>query len=157
MVLPGCSNEVASEVALVWEGYMGANTPAMLFRNAVNLEVCSSERREVLSTGLYTLVDVHCRTCCAHLGWKYITAARPVSRSWGRVDRVGEEAPWGCMTMASWGVVQQGCGECVAPTMYAMFYPACGCRIRSTRRALFFCKLRSSSGYQASRRNGAEL
>lgn len=75
-----CQCDVSSERSLVWEGYMGVSTPALLFRTAVNVHACGSKREEVLSTGRYTLVDVACRGCSTRLGWRYLTAARPEQR-----------------------------------------------------------------------------
>ncbi|CAD7695023.1 unnamed protein product [Ostreobium quekettii] len=70
------SVEVASGSSLIWEGFMAAQQPAYLFRNTVNMEACSPEREQLLSTGHYTLVDVRCRSCCTPLGWRYIKASR---------------------------------------------------------------------------------
>ncbi|PRW59182.1 yippee-like protein [Chlorella sorokiniana] len=75
-----CGADTASESGLLWEGFMGACTPALLFRNAVNIEPCGSERQEVLSTGRYTLLDVQCRCCRVPIGWRYITADSPDQR-----------------------------------------------------------------------------
>lgn len=73
-ICANCSSDVASSSALIWEGYMGIQQPAYLFRETVNVGPCSSEREERLATGVYTLVDVQCQ-CCSHvLGWKYIRA-----------------------------------------------------------------------------------
>ena len=70
------SCEVAEEQSVVWEGFMGsAQNPAYLFKSAINVEPCSSRpREELLSTGGYVLVDVHCRGCSTVLGWQYIAA-----------------------------------------------------------------------------------
>lgn len=62
-----CHCDVTSEDTLIWEGFMGASTPALLFRRAVNVEVCGGKRDECLSTGRYTLIDVRCRGCCTVL------------------------------------------------------------------------------------------
>lgn len=43
------------------------------------MEQCGAERRERLSTGRYTLIDISCRGCCSKLGWHYLAAASPVS------------------------------------------------------------------------------
>lgn len=75
-----CGADTASESGLLWEGFMGACTPALLFRNAVNIEPCGVERQEVLSTGRYTLLDVQCRCCRVPIGWRYITADAPDQR-----------------------------------------------------------------------------
>lgn len=71
-----CGLDVASEQSLVWEGYMGANIPAFLFRKGINVEPCGALRQESLSTGNYTIVDVRCRSCCAVLGWQYVQAEK---------------------------------------------------------------------------------
>jgi hypothetical protein len=79
-------SDVASEGALIWEGFMGLQTPALLFRTTVNLAAppACGERREQLSTGVYKLQDVACRACCAVLGWKYLEAERVVRHAVGR-------------------------------------------------------------------------
>lgn len=59
-----CGCDIASERVLVWEGFMGASTPALLFRDAVNVEASQELREERLSTGRYMLVDVS-----AAAGW----------------------------------------------------------------------------------------
>lgn len=69
-----CECDVACYSSLIWEGFMGAQQPAYLFRATVNLEPCSSHRQEALSSGTYTLVDVSCRCCAQQLGWQYIQA-----------------------------------------------------------------------------------
>lgn len=51
-----------------------AQNPAYLFKAAVNVDPCSARREEVLTTGGYVLVDVHCRSCNTVLGWQYIAA-----------------------------------------------------------------------------------
>lgn len=45
--LPLClrSRDVASDKAIVWEGYMSARRPARLFRDTVNTDRCSVERQ----------------------------------------------------------------------------------------------------------------
>ena len=53
---------------------MGVAVPALLLRTAVNVEPSSPTRTEQLSTGVYRLVDVRCRSCHTHLGWKYLAA-----------------------------------------------------------------------------------
>ncbi len=73
-----CSCDVASSTALLWEGIMGSRQPAVLLRETVNVERCGEERRERLSTGRYTLVDISCRGCYKKLGWHYLCAATPV-------------------------------------------------------------------------------
>ena len=57
---------------------MGSRQPAVLLREIVNVERCGEERRERLSTGRYTLVDISCRGCCKKLGWHYLCAISPV-------------------------------------------------------------------------------
>jgi len=42
-----CGCDIASEGQMLWEGFMGANQPAMLFRSAINLAPCSAKREEV--------------------------------------------------------------------------------------------------------------
>ena len=73
------SCDIASTGALLWEGIMGSRQPAVLLRETVNVERCGEERRERLSTGRYTLVDIACRGCCKQLGWHYLCAVTPVS------------------------------------------------------------------------------
>lgn len=51
-----------------------AQNPAYLFKSAINVEPCSPRRDELLSTGGYILVDVHCRGCNTVLGWQYVAA-----------------------------------------------------------------------------------
>lgn len=51
-----------------------AQNPAYLFKTAINVEPCSPSREELLSTGGYVLVDVHCRGCNTILGWQYVAA-----------------------------------------------------------------------------------
>eukprot|EP00877_Chromochloris_zofingiensis_P005580 jgi/Chrzof1/15022/Cz09g24090.t1 len=70
-----CRADVASSTALIWEGYMGSQQPALLFKQVVNVDPYSSHREERLSTGLYVLVDVECRRCCTPLGWRYVKAS----------------------------------------------------------------------------------
>ncbi|KAL4519537.1 hypothetical protein Ndes2526B_g01875 [Nannochloris sp. 'desiccata'] len=69
-----CGLDVAGEESLVWEGIMGSNHPALLFRRSVNLDSFGPKREECLSTGKYVLQDVACRACSANLGWKYVHA-----------------------------------------------------------------------------------
>jgi len=69
-----CGVDVASESLVVWEGFMGTNVPALLFRTSVNVDFCGQRRAELLSTGRYVLVDVKCRCCGAQLGWRYLEA-----------------------------------------------------------------------------------
>ena len=57
---------------------MGSQQPALLLRETVNVERCGEERRERLSTGRYTLVDISCRGCYKQLGWHYLCAVTPV-------------------------------------------------------------------------------
>lgn len=70
----GCGCDIASERHLLWEGFMGQCTPALLFRCSVNLAPCGPKREEMLSTGRYSLADVHCHVCRVPLGWKYLWA-----------------------------------------------------------------------------------
>ena len=54
---------------------MGQDTPAILFRlttDAVNPE--PDARDEYLTSGRYTLTNVHCRRCGSELGWRYLAA-----------------------------------------------------------------------------------
>ena len=74
----GCRADVASQRRLLWEGYMGVQEPALLFRTAVNLERASKLREELLSTGCYVLADVTCRACLSPLGWSYLHASNEV-------------------------------------------------------------------------------
>lgn len=46
-VCSACGCDIASEASLLWEGYMGACTPALLFKRAVNVEPSAAERQEV--------------------------------------------------------------------------------------------------------------
>ena len=57
---------------------MGSRQPAVLLRDTVNVEQCGDERKERLSTGRYTLVDISCRGCYKKLGWHYLAATSPV-------------------------------------------------------------------------------
>ena len=74
-----CSCDIASSSALLWEGIMGSRQPAVLLRETVNVEQCGEQRKERLSTGRYTLVDIKCRGCSKKLGWHYLEARSPVS------------------------------------------------------------------------------
>jgi len=60
---------------------MGSRQPAVLLRETVNVEQCGEERKERLSTGRYTLVDINCRGCSKKLGWHYLEAVSTVSLS----------------------------------------------------------------------------
>lgn len=60
---------------------MGSRQPAVLLRETVNVETFGEERKERLSTGRYTLIDVSCRGCYKKLGWHYLAAVSPVSLS----------------------------------------------------------------------------
>ena len=83
---------------------MGSRQPAVLLRETVNVDQCGEERKERLSTGRYTLVDITCRGCSKKLGWHYLEAVNPVSRSTpipthtqadsGLMDTV---YPWRCL------------------------------------------------------------
>ncbi|KAL4425643.1 hypothetical protein ABPG75_009659 [Micractinium tetrahymenae] len=70
----GCGCDIASEKHLLWEGFMGHSTSALLFRCSVNLAPCGNKREEMLTTGRYTLADMHCHVCQVPLGWKYLSA-----------------------------------------------------------------------------------
>ena len=59
------SCDIASEGRLLWEGFMGACTPALLFRQAVNLEPSSAKRHEVGEAG-------------AGLGWACLAMPPPL-------------------------------------------------------------------------------
>ncbi|CAK0748600.1 hypothetical protein CVIRNUC_001845 [Coccomyxa viridis] len=72
-----CSCDIASSSSLLWEGIMGSRQPAVLLRDTVNVEQCGDERKERLSTGRYTLVDISCRGCYKKLGWHYLAATSP--------------------------------------------------------------------------------
>ena len=74
-----CSCDIASSSALLWEGIMGSRQPAVLLRETVNVETFGGERKEHLSTGRYTLINVSCRGCYEKLGWHYLAAVSPVS------------------------------------------------------------------------------
>lgn len=41
-----CRADVASSTALIWEGYMGSQQPALLFKQVVNVDPYSSHREE---------------------------------------------------------------------------------------------------------------
>lgn len=58
---------------------MAHQTPAYLFRSTVNVEAFAPERQEQLSTGMYILADVRCRSCFTPFGWRYISALSEVS------------------------------------------------------------------------------
>ncbi|KAK9806862.1 hypothetical protein WJX72_005266 [[Myrmecia] bisecta] len=70
-----CGCDLACSSALIWEGVMGPLQPAFLFRATLNINTCSEQRQQRLSTGTYTLVDVACRCCDTALGWKYLNAS----------------------------------------------------------------------------------
>jgi len=53
---------------------MGQRKPAYLCREIINVVPIGSERKEKLSTGEYTLINVECRFCGNLLGWKYLSA-----------------------------------------------------------------------------------
>lgn len=76
-----CSCDIASSSALLWEGIMGSRQPAVLLRETVNVETSGEERKERLSTGRYTLINVSCRGCYKKLGWHYLAAFSPVCLS----------------------------------------------------------------------------
>ena len=61
--------------ALVWEGVMGHQQPALLLRRVLNVERDPEVRRERLSSGMYELASVRCRLCHTELGWRYLSAA----------------------------------------------------------------------------------
>jgi hypothetical protein len=51
-VCVSCSRDVASDKAVVWEGYMSARRPSRLFRNTVNVDQCPAERQVSRSYGV---------------------------------------------------------------------------------------------------------
>lgn len=57
---------------------MGANKAAFLFSKVLNTESSAEPRKQQLSTGVFLLQDVHCKTCSVPLGWSYI-------KSWNEV------------------------------------------------------------------------
>ena len=67
--------DVAGFGALVWEGIMGPQQPALLLRRVLNVERAPEVRRERLSSGTYELASVRCRLCHTELGWRYLSAA----------------------------------------------------------------------------------
>jgi hypothetical protein len=75
-----CLSDVALEKSTIWEGYMGSELPALLFSSTVNTHRDVKPRKEELSTGLYTLVDVFCRDCGVELGWEYIEASNQAQK-----------------------------------------------------------------------------
>lgn len=75
-----CNADVATYSDLIWEGFMGAQEPAYLFDNAMNLQPTSVTRQEVLSSGTYELADVSCRHCATALGWLYLSSSKEEQR-----------------------------------------------------------------------------
>ena len=69
-----CSCDVAATSDIIWEGYMGANKAAFLFGKVLNLEPAAEPRKQQLSTGMFLLQDVRCRTCSTPFGWSYLKA-----------------------------------------------------------------------------------
>jgi hypothetical protein len=72
-----CGSDIAETSAVVWEGFMGSQKPAVLLRDVVNVEPFAKHRNERLSTGEYTIVDIWCRICMTPLGWEYVSATSP--------------------------------------------------------------------------------
>jgi len=66
---------VAGFSALVWEGFMGTQQPAVLLRAVLNVERAPEVRTERLTSGVFDLASVRCRLCQADLGWRYLSAA----------------------------------------------------------------------------------
>jgi len=66
---------VAGFSALVWEGFMGTQQPAVLLRAVLNVERAPEVRTERLTSGVFDLASVRCRLCQAELGWRYLSAA----------------------------------------------------------------------------------
>ena len=56
-----CSRDVASDKAVVWEGYMSARRPSRLFRDTVNVDQCPAER-QVRREWTYNMARWH--PCC---------------------------------------------------------------------------------------------
>ena len=98
-----CSCDIATSSALLWEGIMGSRQPAVLLRETVNVERCGEERRERLSTGRYTLVDISCRGCYKKLGWHYLCAVTPVGLSIHSQQCICDRSVYACKYQ------QQGC------------------------------------------------
>lgn len=71
-----CSCDVASDVELVWKGFMATEKPAFLFSSTVNIHCSPVERKEHLTSGVYVLSDVQCRGCATILGWRYLKAIK---------------------------------------------------------------------------------
>ena len=69
-----CSLDVAVQGDIIWEGYMGANKAAYLFGKVLNTEPAAEPRKQQLSTGMFLLQDVRCRSCSTPFGWSYIKA-----------------------------------------------------------------------------------
>eukprot|EP00891_Asterochloris_glomerata_P008242 jgi/Astpho2/8242/Aster-x0810 len=59
---------------------MGAQEPAYLLRQTVNLEQRGQVREETLSSGHYSLIDIRCKCCHAAIGWQYLRASNPGTR-----------------------------------------------------------------------------
>lgn len=74
------SLDVAVQADIVWEGYMGANKAAYLFGKVLNTEPAAEPRKQQLSTGLFLLQDIRCRSCSTPLGWSYLKAWSQVCR-----------------------------------------------------------------------------
>ena len=54
---------------------MGHGTPAILFRSTSDVvNQAESLREEYLTSGRYTLANVHCQRCGSELGWRYLAA-----------------------------------------------------------------------------------
>lgn len=68
------SADIAATADIVWEGYMGANIPAFLFKKAKNIEPSAEPRQQQLSTGMFLVQDMKCRNCNTHFGWSYLKA-----------------------------------------------------------------------------------
>ena len=74
-----CSVDIAAVADIVWEGYMGANVPAYLFKKAKNIETSAEPRQQQLSTGTFLVQDMKCRNCSTAFGWSYLKAWNQVS------------------------------------------------------------------------------
>lgn len=56
--------------------FQGRHGRAYLLSNVVNVTLGPREER-VLITGLHTVADIHCTSCNAVIGWKYVRAHKP--------------------------------------------------------------------------------
>eukprot|EP00041_Stephanoeca_diplocostata_P006979 m.96459 g.96459 ORF g.96459 m.96459 type:complete len:120 (-) comp16658_c0_seq1:171-530(-) len=69
-----CATHISSNDDLVSTSFTGRFGKAYLFNIAVNIDTGPEQVRMLLS-GEHTIADVHCVSCHAYLGWKYLRAA----------------------------------------------------------------------------------